>query len=136
MKWNVPSRARQLCEFDGLEYKGGTPTDIDCLFEHKNRAYVIMELKSFSTAVPKGQRLCLERMADDFRKAGKKAMVIIGEHYESADKDIMVKDCAVREIYYEGSWYKGQGENIRERMYSFLQFADRGFNDSRRTVHT
>lgn len=135
MKWNNPDRARQLCEFDGLDYKGGTPTDIDALFEHKNRAYVIMELKSFSAPVPKGQRLCLERMANDFTKAGKKAMVIVGEHYEKPDKDISVKDAMVREIYFNGEWYKGQGENLKERMMSFLQYVDRGYDDSRRTLY-
>ena len=133
--WARPERAKQLLEFDGLEYKGGTPTDIDCMFEHKNRAYVIMELKSHHTPVPKGQKMCLERMADDFAKAGKKAMVIVGEHYESPDKNVTVATCTVREIYYNGNWYKGRGENVRERMFSFLRYADRGKDDDRRTVH-
>jgi hypothetical protein len=135
VKFNHPERVGQVCEYDDLEYKGGTPTDIDALFEFRNKAYVIIELKSFTTKVPKGQRLCLERMANDFQKAGKKVMVIVGEHYEDPDKSIIVKNCSVREIYYNGSWYRGHGERLKDRMMSFLQYADGGANDYRRQMH-
>ena len=124
-----------MCEFDGLEYRGGTPTDIDALFEFHNTAYVIMELKAHRADMPKGQRMCLECMANDFTKAGKKALVIVGEHYEEPTESIAVANCTVREVFYNGHWYRGQGETLRERMMGFLEFVDRGKNDYRRALH-
>ena len=69
-----PKRMKQLIDFKGLELDNGIyPTDIDGLIEYHDSEYIILEVKHNKAKVPWGQRLALQRMVDDFTKAGKKA---------------------------------------------------------------
>ncbi len=93
-------RAQQINDFGGLRYGTITPTDIDGIIEMHDRGYIIHEVKYRDADVPRGQKLCLQRMVDDFKKAGKKAIAIIVEHYvDDTSEAVDNADCDVREIY-------------------------------------
>lgn len=99
-----PKRMKQLIDFKGLELDGGIyPTDIDGIIEFRDSEYIILEVKHNNAKVPWGQRLCLQRMVDDFTKSGKKAVAIVCEHrVDDPAKPIVAAFCNVRELYYGG----------------------------------
>lgn len=116
MTWRIkkPKYASQLIDFSGLKIPSTVagrddvyPTDIDALIEYQDSEYLIFEIKYRKKQVPKGQQLALQRMADDFTKAGKKAIVFVCEHSEKdTTKPILAANCLVREIYYCNQWRK------------------------------
>lgn len=93
---------KQLIDFKGLELDGGIyPTDIDGIIEYRDSEYIILEVKHHKAKVPWGQRLCLQRMVDDFTKTGKKAVAIVCEHeVDNPDIPVVAALCNVRELYY------------------------------------
>ena len=119
-----PYYAKQLVDFKGLGLDGGVyPTDIDALIEYHNSEYIIVEVKYDKTSVPHGQRLALKRMIDDFTKAGKRAIALVAEHYNSNPKEpIIAANCVVRELYYgqERKWRTPSHElTVREAVDDF-----------------
>lgn len=119
-----PDRMRQLIDFKGLDIDGYIyPTDIDGLIEYKDSEYIIFEIKYGDAVVPLGQRLALQRMVDDFTKAGKQAVVFICEHtVRDANRPVVAAWCKVREIYYgdEKKWRAPDREiSVRQAVDSF-----------------
>lgn len=86
-----PKRMKQLIDFKGLELDNGIyPTDIDGLIEYHDSEYILLEVKHKDARVPYGQRLAIQRMVDDFTKAGKKAVAIVCEHkVDDTDKPVV-----------------------------------------------
>lgn len=103
-----PYYAKQLVDFKGLGLDGGIyPTDIDALIEYRDLEYILVEVKYDKTNVPHGQRLALQRMVDDFTRAGKRAIALVAEHYNTNPREpIIAAGCVVRELYYgeERTW--------------------------------
>lgn len=95
-------KASQPIDFSGLNLNGRIyPTDIDGLIEVGNEEYIIFEVKYRDSEVPFGQRLALQRMTDDFRKAGKRAVAIVCEHsVKNYEIPVKAADCPVREMYF------------------------------------
>jgi hypothetical protein len=121
-------RAQQINDFSGLRYGTITPTDIDGISDMHNRGYVIHEVKYRKAKVPRGQKLCLQRMVDDFNKAGKKSIAIIAEHSVD-DTSVAVDnaDCDVREIYMSSKtgWRATKRPfKLRELIDIFIEFND------------
>jgi hypothetical protein len=119
---------RQLIDFQGLEVDGHIyPTDIDGLIEYKDSEYILFEVKYGGAEVPYGQKLALQRMVDDFTKAGKQAVAFVGEHtVRDADKPVIAAWCKVREIYYgkEKKWRAPDTDiTIREAVRSFQKYS-------------
>ena len=119
---------KQLIDFKGLAVDGNIyPTDIDGLIEYKDAEYIIFEVKYGDAEVPFGQRLALQRMVDDFTKAGKQAVVFICEHtVRDANKSVVAAWCKVREIYYgkEKEWRAPDSEiSVRAAVDSFQKFS-------------
>lgn len=85
-----------------MELDGGIyPTDIDALIEYHDSEYILLEVKFEKAKVPYGQRLAIQRMVDDFTKAGKRAIALVAEHYDSDPrKPVIAANCRVRELYY------------------------------------
>lgn len=120
-------RAKQLLCFDGLDFDSNiSPMDLDGLIEYHDKKRVLIEAKLQNTPVPFGERLALERMVDDFGKAGKEALAIIADHKVFDPKeDVHVRECIVRELYYskERLWRKPKRMiNVQDAMDSFLLF--------------
>lgn len=119
-----PYYAKQLIDFQGLELDGGIyPTDLDALIEYHDAEYILIELKFEKAKVPYGQRLALQRMVDDFTKAGKRAIALVAEHYDSDPrKPVIAANCKVRELYYgeESCWRAPTFElTVRQAVDSF-----------------
>ena len=125
---NNPHKMKQLIDFQGLEVDGSIyPTDIDGLIEYKDSEYIIFEVKYGSAEVPRGQKLALKRMIDDFTKAGKQAVAFVCEHtVKDTDTPVVAAWCKVREIYYgkEKRWRAPDAEiTVREAVQSFQQYS-------------
>ena len=127
MSFADESKARQLIDFVGVEAGTGYPTDIDGIIEYHNKGYVLMEVKHRNTKLKKGQRLCLERMCDDFIKAKKHAIVIVAEHViDKAEDNVMLKECFVREYYTSGRWVTVTlDQTVREIVREFCNYIDK-----------
>lgn len=97
-----PYYAKQLIDFQGLDLDGGLyPTDIDAIIEYHDMEYILVEVKYKNKRVPYSQKLAIQRMIEDFTKAGKRAIALIAEHYESDPrKPVVAANCRVRELYY------------------------------------
>lgn len=116
--------AKQLIDFQGLELDGGIyPTDIDALIEYHDTEYILLEVKFEKAKVPYGQRLAIQRMVDDFTKAGKRAIALVAEHCDSDPrKPVIAANCRVRELYYgqECQWRAPTHElTVREAVDDF-----------------
>lgn len=97
-----PKRASQVLDFTGLLPTPYAPTDIDGLVEWKDKAYVIIECKYGEKKMSIGQKIAIERMVKDFKKAGKRAVAIVVEHdVDNMQQSVMVKDQIVRQVYYD-----------------------------------
>lgn len=121
-----PERLGQIVSFDGLQYGSITPTDIDGLIEYKNKAYAFIELKYKDAEMPYGQQLALERMVDDFTRVGKVATVFLCEHYVTdTNEEIIASESIVRSCYYRGNWVDDGERTLKERLDSFIAYAER-----------
>jgi len=123
-----PRRMKQLIDFKGLEldHERMYPTDIDGLIEYHNSEYIIFEVKHEKASVPVGQRLALERMVNDFTKAGKRAVAMVCEHHiDDPNKAIDAAKCNIRELYYGGEhkWRPpDRPMNVRQAVDSFQKY--------------
>lgn len=98
-------RAMQLVDFGSMKYGKLMPTDLDGLFDAKGKAWVIIEAKMHRKPLPFGQRLALERLADDLSNV-KPTVAVVVEHTHSIDEDIEIGKCVVREYRLDGQWHK------------------------------
>lgn len=91
--------ARIVC-FDGMErIRGIYPTDIDAYLDYGGRAALFIECKHKDNKLPAGQRRALERLTNKCKTNA----VIVCEH-EFSEGDIMLKDCIVTEVFFNGKW--------------------------------
>ena len=69
----------------------------------------------------------IQRMVDDFTKAGKKAVAIVCEHkVDDTDKPVVAAFCKVRELYYGGEhkWRPPDSPmNVRQAIDKFRKYA-------------
>ena len=119
-----PYYARQLIDFQGLGLDGGIyPTDLDALIEYHDTEYILVEVKYKKTRVPYSQRLAIQRMVDDFTRAGKRAIALVAEHYNTDPRNpVIAAECSVRELYYgkEGRWREPTHElTVRQAVDDF-----------------
>ena len=103
-------RARQIIDFDGMQYKDCCGTDCDFMFELDGEMFIFGEFKYNGKEMDEGQRLFFEHVADALTEAGKDALVVILDHYVQNPIDhVDASKGVVREWYSNGSWY-GKGE--------------------------
>lgn len=117
-----PDRARQLRDYNGLQYGSITPTDIDGFIEYHDKAYIFIELKYKDAPLPFGQRLAYERLIDDLSKTGKPALCIIAVHKVSDPSvDIDVAKTIVGEYRWKGEWLTLNGRiTVKSFINEFL----------------
>lgn len=119
-------RARQIIDFSGLRFGNITPTDIDGLIEYKDIAYIFYGYKLVDIEMPKGQRLALERIADNLQKAGKQATIFVCVHnVTNPQNDIQASEAIVREFYYCGKWIRDGRRTAKDITNSFLSMVRR-----------
>ncbi len=118
-------RARQIRDFRELLYGTITPTDIDGLIEYHGKAYVFIETKLKGTPIKDGQRLALERMADDLTRAKRPTLCIIAEHdVQDPLKDINVAETQVKEYRWRGEWKNNREVTTKDLIDMFLNAID------------
>lgn len=120
--FNNPERARQLVSFHNLQYgKNNRPTDVDALFELRDKLYVIVETKFEGNQMPFGQKLALERLVDDLSQV-KPALLILATHTTPADEMIDLGSTKVVSFRYERAWHEiNQGYlSVRSLVDKFI----------------
>lgn len=119
-------RCRQLIEFRGLKFGNITPMDMDGLMEYHDKAYIFFEYKLEGAFMPRGQKIALQRLADDCEKAGKEAVVFLCEHKEKDPHRIVDAGSAiVKCTYYRHKWaIEDSPRTVRERAEKFLKYVD------------
>lgn len=95
----------QVIDLTGLSYGSITPTDIDGFIDFGNDASVILEYKHKNASPCYGQKLAIERLADDIEKTGKKSLVIYAEHETPEEENIPAAECFMTQIRFEKKWY-------------------------------
>jgi hypothetical protein len=117
------ARKQQINDFSRLKFGNITPTDIDGLIEYKNLAYVFLEVKYGNAPFPDGQRIALERLSNDVDLAGKKSIVIIGQHeISNTSESVDAAICWVRKYFYKGSWRLPKSPiTVIEAIIAFLE---------------
>ena len=123
-----PARASQVLDFTGILNPPYAPTDIDGLVEWKNKAYVIIECKHGDKDMSLGQKIAIERMTNDFSKAGKRAVAIVVEHnVDDIQQSVMVGDQVVRQVYYDNQkeWRKPNYiVTAKEAINNFIKYVE------------
>lgn len=112
-------RARQVVDFSGLRFGNITPTDVDGLIEFRNRCFLFIELKHVvKPTLDAGQRMALERLADDLRKP---TLVLVALHDTRADEDIDAAEAFLHAYYWLGQWRKPRAViSVREAAEGFF----------------
>lgn len=115
----------QKVNFDGLQYGNIHPTDIDGLIEYKDIARVFLEFKYRGAQMPRGQRVALERIVDDARKAGREAVLFLCSHNNQAGReDIDAASAIVTAIYWNGKWRPATGKTVRQQCDRFFLWVE------------
>lgn len=115
-------RARQLFDFSKLHVGSCYPTDIDGLIDVHNNCTVVLEYKYRNKPVPRGQRIALERLADNSRIPT--IVIVAGHNVADVRRDIQAHSCPVREYYFGGMWHKGTGV-VMELIERFIEAYDK-----------
>lgn len=118
-------RKQQIIDFSGLRFGKITPTDIDGFIEYQDKAMIFLEYKFSDAALPYGQKLALQRLADNNQDAGKDSVIFVCEHDVSDCKqDIIADKAVVREFYYNHKWYPDNKHTINEKIDNFIDFVN------------
>ena len=122
-----PNRMGQLIEFRNLKIGNITPMDVDGMLEYHDKAYIFFEYKLEGAAMPDGQRIALERVADDCQKAGKESVVFLCEHdVHDAMAIVDAGSAIVKKIYYKHRWIADhQHSTVKDRMHNFIEYVDK-----------
>lgn len=130
-KFQYEERARQLIEFDGIQYRDCTPTDVDLFLEKNNKAFIFSEIKYKDSLIPRGQMTAYARLVDSLTHDGKDAVLFIGQHeVNDPNKNIVAAETIVTEIYFRGKWLCVDGKiTLKEMMDEFLKWSILGIGD-------
>lgn len=102
-----PDRAKQVIDYGGMRCGKIMPTDLDGIIEYNDKAYILIEMKHRNASVPRGQRVALERMVNDFTSIGKRACLLLCSHcVDNCNDTIRAENTIVVGIYYNGRWTK------------------------------
>lgn len=102
----ITNRARlaQLVDFKSLRWGKVMPTDLDAVIEIRDKGYVILEAKVGKQPMPFGQRLAIERMANDLSISGKWVLAVVVSHDTPLDEDVDLGACWVEAIWSLSEW--------------------------------
>lgn len=94
----------QINDFSKLRFQNITPTDVDGCIEFSGRLFIFIELKSVDAPMPRGQALCLRRIADAISHNGRLAIVIHAEHDTPPDRQVQAHLAKVKRYYIDRQW--------------------------------
>jgi hypothetical protein len=102
-----------------------TPTDMDCLLEFYDKAYVGVEATERGRLVKYGQRLAFERAFADWHKIGKATLLLVAIQPQGEPEPINYANLTVGECYYNGTWCERfDGMPVRQSIDEFLSEND------------
>lgn len=108
------NQTKQGLDFTGLQNGAIHPSDIDAVLEFDNEALILIEVKRQGSKIPKGQRLLLERVCDNWGTP--KSIVLYCTHtFQDDSVDIPAELCTVYETYYKGQWIV-KNVNLRDAL--------------------
>lgn len=103
---------RQIKRFHGLKFERNiAPTDIDAFLDFGGRLFVFIETKHGTTALPKGQRMALERLCDACQAQHRKSILLVTSHTDGGDIDLA--NTRVEMTREDGKWTVGEGRALR-----------------------
>lgn len=119
-------RAKQINSFAGLiRRRNITPTDVDGLIEYNGNVFIMLEGKYGDAELPKGQRMALENLANAILDGNKKVVIIVYRHYiENSNKDVIVSEQFVSDVYFDRKWNKIRGFNVLQTIERFENYCD------------
>lgn len=116
------NRARQINNFENLQYGNITPTDIDGCFDYHQKAFVFIECKYGNAQMPNGQRKCFESLCNILNSAGYKAVLIVAEHnVANCDNDVDVANAICRKFFYKNQWYNNGKDTVKKICDEFMK---------------
>lgn len=114
-------RMKQLIQFRGLKMGNITPMDVDGMIEYHDKAYVFYEFKYNGAPFADGERIALERLANDAEKVGKEAVILLCEHYvEDTNEIVDASTAIVKKYYYKQKWDDGFGKSAKAWTDRFI----------------
>ena len=117
-------RAKQLIDFTNLSWGKIHPTDVDAIMEFDGKKLILFEYKTKGKDADMGQKLLLERMADNWKSTRKDAdaIVIYAEHEQyDPHNDIDGGEATVKEIYWNKQYipFINRHSTVRQLVWSF-----------------
>ena len=114
-------QVRQTIDFTGIESGKIHPTDIDVVLEFDNEVLILMEVKRKGNAIPIGQRLVLERIANSWH-TNKVVVLYVTHNFKNDNKDIPLSECNVDSIYINKEWKDAKQEiNLKNTLKGFSE---------------
>lgn len=108
VKIYCPDLKQQLILFNGLQWKNGSFSDLDGVFDYFNKGWFFLEIKRVGVPTTLGQKILLERLVKAMFSVGKFSIAIIAEHTQyNPHIPIVAGDCFVRNLRMnDGIWRK------------------------------
>lgn len=97
-------RAKQVCNFYGLQFGGKCAMDVDLFMDFSGRAWVLGELKYGDKEMSKGQRIAIEQFCFDMAHLGKPVLAFVASHLHPEDEEIDCANATVRLVWHNGTW--------------------------------
>lgn len=99
------------------------PTDIDAVMEFDGKKLILIEYKTKGNTADTGQKLLLERIADNWKsKEGNDSIIIYCEHEQyDPNEDVDGGNAIVTGIYWQKRRisYAGLNRTVRDIVWSF-----------------
>jgi len=115
--------AKQLVDYEGLQWGKITPTDFDGLIEYQDRGFIFFESKYKGTIfdLASGQGKAFKRLVDDLSKT-KPAVLFLVWHDCASTEDIKIAHCKVVGYYFAGRWQRPK--NARDLKWWCSRFIE------------
>ena len=118
-------RMKQPINFGGISYGNITPTDIDWFIEYRDSVYVFGEFKYRKDEIPKGQKLALERIADNLWSLKKHVLLVFGVHdVKNCNDTVDMITTEAEGVYYEGKWHDPRNRNVNEVVDDYFEYLE------------
>tara|TARA_B110000285_G_C15116311_1_gene614318 strand:- start:950 stop:1345 length:396 start_codon:yes stop_codon:yes gene_type:complete len=115
------NRISQVIDFSGVGNEKIHPSDLDALLEFDNKYLIIFEVKKKGVAVPIGQKLLFERIADSWEKTNGPCWVAYCEHNTNASEIINMINCSTTSVYRKSKTHNHEA-SVKEFL---IQIADK-----------
>ena len=99
-----------------------TITDTDFVIEKNDQVFIFGEIKRRGKLVDWSQEITYIRIVDRLFKTGAYAFFIEVDHDAQDDDDIVLEECTIRKVYFNGKWTTSlAGKNVREVIEAILE---------------